>query len=89
MEESPIEPKTTEYIFKLEHFNYSTGGLPYRDVELFFTGSEVWIVSKTPKTIKEFEKIFNDYMEQEKKLEENTIFLQKKCMELNKEEEYD
>ncbi len=35
MEESLIEPKITEYIFKLEDWNISTAGIPYRDAEFF------------------------------------------------------
>ena len=86
MAENEVEPKITKCGFNLDNTQYSTGSTLFQDAELFFYGYQVEIKSKIPKTRKEFEKIFNDYIKEEKYFEELEIKLHKKAMELCKEE---
>lgn len=92
MEENPkvtIEPKVNMYGFKLDHFNYATANIPFQDVELIFLGKKLMIKSEIPKTKREFEKIFNDYLAEEKRERELKELIEKKAMEMHEEEEDD
>ena len=92
MEEKPkvtIEPKVNMYGFKLDHFNYATANIPFQDVELIFLGKKLMIKSEIPKTKREFEKIFNDYLAEEKRERELDELIQKKIMQMHEEEEDD
>ena len=86
MSKNKIEQKITTCGFNLDNPQYSTGATPFQDVELYFLGNQIEIKSKTPKTRKEFEKIFNDFIKEEKYFEELEIKLRKKAMEICKEE---
>ena len=82
-----IEPKLTFYGFKLDHYNYASDNIPFQDVELIFLGKKLMIKSKIPKTKREFQKIFNDYITKEKKNRELDELIEKKAMEMHEEEE--
>ena len=78
MAENGVEPKITICGFNSDNAQYSTGSTPFQDVELFFYGYHIEIKSQVPKTRKEFEKIFNDYIKEEKYSQELEIKLRKK-----------
>ncbi len=87
---SSIEPKVKAYAFKMEDYCiYSTGSTPFQDVELDFNGHEVIITSENPKTRKEFEKIFNDFLKKKEEDKQRMIKLRKRARELAEEDEYD
>ena len=88
MSDNKWEPKTTIYEFELDNFNLATAPIPFKGAQLIFMGYRVTIKAQEPKTKKEFEKIFNDYMNEEKKQEECDIMLRKKVLELSKEFDY-
>lgn len=72
-QEKQIEPKFDAYPFERDVYQISTGREPFRDVELEFSGDIVWVFSKKKRTKAEFQKIYDAYLEWERKLEESTI----------------
>ena len=82
-----MEHKQEAYGFDLDYEIYSTLRIPFRDVEISFNGDRAIVMSKEPKTIKEFENIFKDYMKKRKDDEENTLELIRKTRRMEKEEE--
>lgn len=49
----------------------------------------LYITSENPKTRKEFEKIFNDFLKKKEEDKERMIKLRKRARELAEEDEYD
>ncbi len=85
MSDNKFEPKSTIYGFEIYDYHLADYPIPFQDAQLIFLGNQVSIKTKEPKTKKEFEKIYNDYLEEKKKDEEDTRMLRKIAFELSKE----